>query len=320
MTADKRLSYLSVSNHHHLLQQRVRDRPNMQDLQSPPVNRTLCDLPNELLLEIMVRVDHRPSVKTCTLVCRCLRAVCQSLLFENTTSLRVSEAKSFDRFLAFIDANHEIAQNVTELALRGKNNMTTGMPSVDIALVVRVMEGLPRLQHLSFQWVRFSSEVPPASQAVPSHQNSGATDPRPTLRTLGMDSFGSRQSSSLTVIFRIASLFDIDSLALGPFDIETVPTPGTALAPLQIRELDLTRWCPTVKHRAQLYDALTTHLLPDHLQRLKIQFGCRDTLIAVGRLLSGPGRCVRELNLESRAPPSSKERNEWVDPLDGALS
>ncbi|KAI0760172.1 hypothetical protein C8Q74DRAFT_206645 [Fomes fomentarius] len=277
--------------------------------------RTLCALPNELLHEIMTAVGDSQWIKPCTLVCSCLRPVCQEVLFKRRRLLRVEEDKSFDHFFSFINSLN-ITLDIVRLILCSKE----GAPStIDAASVARIVEKFPQLRTLSINaCIKATNASAISSDPTPS--SSLITQPsRPTLEDLEISPYTEHQSS-LAETLRIVSLFEVDTLCVGgSFDLATAPIRSRVSLPLRARFIEAHMWYPSMTHQTKMLSALALHLETGYLQELHVEISCRDSVRALGRLLSGPASQIVALALATPDPPpdaTMKELQNWKDPLD----
>ncbi|KAI0760185.1 hypothetical protein C8Q74DRAFT_207513 [Fomes fomentarius] len=277
---------------------------------------TLCALPNELLHEIMMAVGNSRWIKPCTLVCSCLRPVCQEVLFKRRRFLRVKEDISFDHFLSFINSLN-ITLNIVDLILCDKSQGT--LPTIDATVVARIVAKLPQLRKLSISACikQATNASSTSSEALTPSSSSIAQLSRRSLTNLDFSPWNKHQSS-LAETLRIAALFEVDTLRIGgSFDLATAPTRSRVSQPLRVRTLVANFWYPSKAHEAKMLSALASHLETGYLQQLHVEISCRDSIRALGRLLSGPASQIVELDLSNPSPDTSiEERQKWKDPLD----
>lgn len=70
-------------------------------------------------------------------------------------------------------------------------------------------------------------------------------------------------------------------------------------------------------HEAKLLSAVPSHLEIGYLQKLHVSVSFKDSIQALGRLLTGPaGSQIVELNIDNITPHTTiEERQNWDDPL-----
>ena len=188
---------------------------------------TLCDLPVELLSIVISQIkDDRRTLRSCTLVCHCMRAVA----IEHLLSIRlfVTGIVSFDGLLSFLQGNPAICKKTRALVLLGetretKNSLSVPLTKLDAAVVSRLLHLLPNL--VSLRLGGFIYSLPPHPTSEPLSRTEEHIPPPFHLDFL---SFGSPfDSSFLSPIYyawhhkslilglsRILSLFSIDELVV----------------------------------------------------------------------------------------------------------
>ena len=110
-----------------------------------------------------VKSDKR-TVRTCTLVCHCLRAV--SLEHYVGARLAVNDIGSFDHLLSFLSADPRICSKIQRLRLSGEERKIQDrefqpLTPIDDEVVLRLMQLLPNLTDLSIN--NFLHESSPKS-------------------------------------------------------------------------------------------------------------------------------------------------------------
>ncbi|RDX47276.1 hypothetical protein OH76DRAFT_788851 [Lentinus brumalis] len=130
----------------------------------------------------------------------------------------------------------------------------------------------------------------------------------------------SQERSSLKGGLRVLSLFDPvawSSLDFDRFDVDESFEPQWLHRPLDLRRLNLSRSSgSSPKHTASVMQALSMSLKSDSLQELYVQVDSKDTVVALGKLLSYAGRNITTLAIQNDGSYTST-RDGWVDPLEG---
>ncbi len=194
------------------------------------------------------------------------------------------------------------------LDVNGRYAPTT---TIDDTVVVSIMKLLPKLRYLALH--SFHYVMPPDASAVCT-----PAGPFPlasfTIRT------HSQGRSSLKGGLRVLSLFDPvawSSLDFDRFDVDESFEPQWLHRPLDLRRLNLSRSSgSSPKHTASVMQALSMSLKSDSLQELYVQVDSKDTVVALGKLLSYAGRNITTLAIQNDGSYTST-RDGWVDPLEG---
>ncbi|KAI0739024.1 hypothetical protein C8Q80DRAFT_1203398 [Daedaleopsis nitida] len=282
--------------------------------------RTLCTLPNELLYQIvseLVALTWKPekSIKTCSLVCRCLRPICQELLFKNTKRLRFCEEESFHSALLFLQAQPKVSRRITTLELMGYVWGTVkSWPTITPNLLARIAGCLPQLRRLTLCHLRVDDD----EAYLPLSILPAASDGRVPLQHLSFSMYA-HDESSLSAILCIISLFKLDELEFNSsFHPRRILPSGTlshALPTLHVRRMDslCLHGAPLV---APFLRLLALYASSSHLQVIRVAFVDLESIRTLGDLLSGPARNIIELEIISPAPYAMVERQGWKDPLD----
>lgn len=273
---------------------------------TPPCHtyRTLCDLPTELLQEIIAYSEGNTYwFKRLALVCRCLRPICQDSLFRRRhTVCRVREKESYTRFIKFLEERSRIASHIVDLTLTASR---THWVDVDVVLLVRIVRNMPRLHSLILACVRYRD----AHEVYATH----FVQPRP-LRRLELR-YTAHELSSLAAILHIMSLYTVEDLVMAStFDPGTAcHVPPVPTCQLRARNIRLWRSFRRPENTPRFLDALAANLVPGHLRQLEVQLDSNHTLHALKRLLAGPASDIDTLNLKSIPP------EETFDDLQGKL-
>ncbi|TBU26958.1 hypothetical protein BD311DRAFT_725041 [Dichomitus squalens] len=312
---------MSPSNHH--------NRRNHR--QPPPIlarsskYRTICDLPVELLCMIISHVKSDTwTIRTCTLVCHCLRAVSLEHHFRNALSVRDIDA--FDHLFSFLRANPKICEKTGSIRLSGATRKVgkhgyAPLTSIDDNTVLELTQLLPNLTALRLGCFVY---IPPQLSA-PRRNPDAEQDPPAPFRleqlSFGSTTTSSSKESSISGLFRILSMFDVDSLYGEPtgWDINApIPSDISSLhRPLRTKKLRLWKSClDDSKFIAMLLEAFTKSLEPGYLQDLEVECSTISEVSAIGQLLARVGQGLTSLQVSGKSPPSASMRDGWKDPMD----
>ena len=307
---------MSLSDHHHL-----GDRRGLSPILARRRKyRTLCDLPVELLCIIISHVlSNRETVRTCTLVCHCLRAVSLEHLFG--TRLAAWKTHSAEPVISFLNTYPRIGAKIDSLFLYGygTRGQHTLPPFIDDTAVLKFTQLLPKLQYLricSFQYA-FNSQF---SQQQAEHTQQH--DPEPFhLRqfTFGPGNYDLPRGTDVTALFRILSLFIIDTLDVH-FRLRTgdpVTFDRSALhRSLKIKDLRLTDLAVGANEfTPRLLKSFAESLEPGYLEGFYT--GCNSVeLSAIGEVLACAGQGLRSLQIRGSPPCYTSDRKGWEGPLD----
>ncbi|TBU26947.1 hypothetical protein BD311DRAFT_666444 [Dichomitus squalens] len=312
---------MSLSNHH--------NRRNHR--QPPPIlarsskYRTICDLPVELLCMIISHVkSDKWTIRTCTLVCHCLRAVSLEHHFRNALSVR--NIDTFDHLFSFLRANPKICEKTARIRLDGatRNVEKHGyapVTSIDENTVLELTQLLPNLTAL-----RLGCFVYKPPQLPDPRRNPCAEQDPPERIRLEQLSFGSLYTpfpneSSISGFFHILSMFEIDFLGGCPtgweHDARTPLDLSSLHRPLRAKRLCLYDRGSVNNFKIVLLDAFTKSLEPGYLQDLNVECGNVSEVSAIGELLARVGHGLTSLQVSGMPPhaPVSARRC-WKDPLD----
>ena len=278
-------------------------------------SRTLTDLPPELLHLILADFDklwyYKVTLWSCSLTCRLLRAVALEHL--NFRRLSLKEVTSLDPLLAFLRLYPRVAKTVISLSLWGPlahpDSDSRPLTTIDDTLVASVVELLPKLNSLHLQSFKYSMPQSPR-----------AAGPFP-LSTFTLRGHGHVQSS-LTCTLRVLSLFTpkhVQDFNLSQFDLNTPFEPDALHRPADVQRLWLLgSMGGGPRYTSRLLQALAVSLKSDSLQELSVKVDSKETVHALGELLSCTGCNLTTLEIRNGgAMLYPRERTTWIDPLEG---
>ncbi|RPD56052.1 hypothetical protein L227DRAFT_614920 [Lentinus tigrinus ALCF2SS1-6] len=259
-------------------------------------SRTLTDLPVEVLHMVFAHdkwLWKHQFLPSCSFTCRLLRAVALEHL--DFRRLSLSYIETFDPLLEFLRTYPRVAKTVVSLRLYGRRTCYPDpLPTttIDDALVASIVELLPKLNSLtlfSFKYVKST-----AANAQP------AAGPFP-LSTFVLSLFTPKTKS-------------IVELRLERFDIEEPFEPRFLHRLVDIERLRLSR---SIKGgpacTALAVQALSVSLKSDSLQELSVNIDSKETVYALGKLLSRAGGNITNLTIRHTRLTSDDH-----DPLEGS--
>ncbi|TBU26956.1 hypothetical protein BD311DRAFT_725035 [Dichomitus squalens] len=291
--------------------------------------RTLCDLPVEILYMIISHVEAMQNawtMRVCTFVCHCLRAV--SLEHHFGTRLAVRNIGTFDHLLSFLADNPKVCAKIEDLRMSGqtrniKKDQYLPLTPIDDTVVLRLMQLLPNLKYLELSKFRFESPYTSAHQPTP-HAQEDTPEPfhlqRLSLAHWSHTHYSFHHKSSTSALFRILSLFVVDLLDASWINYE-IEASALDLAhlhrPLNVKELRLgSRPSADRFSTLKLLKAFQESLEPGALRILDAECRTVRDVPALGKLLARTGEGLTSLKVAGVAPYILQERKDWRDPLD----
>ncbi|RPD75499.1 hypothetical protein L226DRAFT_46284 [Lentinus tigrinus ALCF2SS1-7] len=285
---------------------------------------TLTDLPVEVLHLILAHFDydqewqwkHERSLRSCSFTCRLVRAVALEHL--DFRHLFLPGIETFDPLLDFLRTYPRVAKTVVSLKLAGSTKYDPGprsrytpMTTIDVALLASIVELLPKLDSLILQSFHYTK--PTAANVQP------AVGPFP-LSTFSLRGHCHPQSS-LTGVLSVLSLFTLEQVkdpALDEFDLDESSEPRFLSRLVDVQRLWLRR-SSSPAYTASALQAFSVSLKSDSLQELSVQVDSKETISALGKLLTRAGGNITTLTIRNNPPEWAmpKDRDHWVNPLEG---
>ncbi|RPD75505.1 hypothetical protein L226DRAFT_612537 [Lentinus tigrinus ALCF2SS1-7] len=280
--------------------------------------RTLTDLPVEVLHLILAHFDdlwlweHKPTLRSCSLTCRLVRAVALEHL--DFRRLSLSYIETFDPLLEFLRTYPRVAKTVVSLKLAGPISHPDRLPitTIDDAIVASIVELLPKLDSLllfSFNYVK---------PTTANTQHAAGPFPLSTFTLRGH----SHPRSSLTCILSVLSLFTprhVPEFDLEKFALDEPFEPRFLHRLVDVQRLRLSHSIAGgPAYTALALQALSVSLKSDSLQELFVDVDSKETVGALGKLFTRAGENITTLTIRTcQYYLSSWARDDWVNPLEG---